>query len=279
MNDKLIDVEKLIAQKKPKLLKWLPRFVIRYLKRILHQERINQIVLKNKDVVDQDFCIAVLKELNINYSAHGLDNVPKDGSCIFVANHPLGGIDALVIVAAISKKRQDIRFIVNDILLHLKSLKNLFVGINKFGQSAKSALQGVNDLFASDKAIFIFPAGLVSRKIKGVIKDLTWKKTFISQAIKHNKPVVPVYIDGVLSPFFYRLSRIRKILGIKINIEMLYLADELFKQSNKHIHVHFGAPISPENFPQGSHAAIAQFFQDQVYALASKETDNTKKQS
>lgn len=268
MGSKLIDVEKLIKQKNPGLLKWLPKFVVNYLKRILHQEEINYTLETNSHIIDQDFCKLLIDKFEIKVKVHGLENVPKSGGSIFVSNHPLGGMDAIALVHAIAPIRKDIKFIVNDVLLHLNNLKNLFVGINKFGDSGKGALQGVNDLFASDKAVFIFPAGLVSRKIGGKVRDLEWKKTFVSQALKTNKPIVPIFLDGELSNFFYRLHKVRSFLGLKANIEMLYLADELFKQKGKTIDIYFGTPIKPEEIDQKkSHRAVAQEIKEIVYSL------------
>ena len=248
MKEKFIDVERLIASKNPKLLKRLPRFIINYLKKIIHQEEINQILEENKDLYGVDFCNDLIKRFNITVISHGLENIPKDEGVIFVSNHPLGGMDAIAIVKEVNPIRDDINFIVNDLLLNLHNLKGMFVGVDKHGSNAKESLQKVNELFTSDKAIFLFPAGLVSRKKKGKVIDLDWKKTFVTRAKKQNKRVVPVYIDGELSNFFYRLSNFREKLGIKANIEMLYLANELFKQKNKTLNLYFGNPISLENF-------------------------------
>jgi putative hemolysin len=243
MADKFIDVEKVLQEKNPRLLKRLPKFVINYLKRILHQDEINQIIEENKDLEGADFCHEIISRFQIQTDIHGLEHAPKEGGVIFVANHPLGGMDALTLVHHFAAYRPDMKFIVNDILLHLKNLNGLFVGVNKHGSNAVSSLQNVEALFASDKAIFVFPAGLVSRKIKGQVRDLKWKKTFVTRARKYEHPIVPVYIRGRLSNFFYRLSSLRQFLGLKTNIEMLYLVNELFKQKNKRIDITFGKPI------------------------------------
>lgn len=248
MEDKFIDVEKVIASKSEKLAKRLPKFIINYLKKTLHQEEINQLLEENKDVYGYDFCRDIIKRWDIKVVAHGLENVPKEGGLIFAANHPLGGMDAMAIVEALGNKRKDIKFLVNDVLLNLKNLKGLFIGINKFGGTSSEAIQEVKQLFESDQAIFVFPSGMVSRKIKGEVQDLVWKKTFITRARVNKKDVIPVFIDGELSNFFYRLARLRKALGIKLNFDMLYLADELYKQHGKTINITFGKPIPHTSF-------------------------------
>ncbi len=246
--DKFIDIEKAIHSKNPKLLKWLPNFMVRYIKKTIHQDEINQILIENKDNYGYDFCKDIIHRFNIKVTSKGTENIPKDGGYIFVANHPLGGMDAMAIVTTVAPIRNDIKFIVNDLLLNFKNLKGLFVGVNKHGVNSKKSLNMVDDLFASDMAVFIFPAGLVSRKSNGKVEDLEWKKTFITRAKKHNKTIIPLYVEGNLTNFFYRLSNYRTKLGIKANIEMLYLADESFKQENKHLDIIFGEPISSSVF-------------------------------
>ncbi|TAE66470.1 MAG: glycerol acyltransferase [Bacteroidetes bacterium] len=266
--EKFIDIDAIFKAKNPKLYKWMPRFVISYLKKIAHQEECNNFMIKNKDKEGIDFCKQVINEFNIKVEVIGLENIPKEGGCIFASNHPLGGMDAMAVVAKISDIRPDIQFIVNDLLLYLTNLKNIFVGVNKVGKNAMESLRVVDELFASEKAVFLFPAGLVSRKQKGVIKDLEWKKTFVTRAKKYKRNVVPVYIDGKLSNFFYNLANFRKKIGMKANIEMMYLADEMFKQKNQTIKIIFGNPIPYTYFDKSkSDAEWAEIIKEQTYKL------------
>lgn len=268
MEEKFIDVERLIASKNPKLLKRLPTFILNYLKRIVHQEEINSILIENENLYGADFCGDIIKRFNIEVTSHGLENIPKDEGVIFASNHPLGGMDAMAIVTEVNPIREDIKFIVNDLLMNLHNLKGMFVGVDKHGANAKESLQKVNELFSSDKAIFLFPAGLVSRKKKGKVRDLEWKKTFVTRAKKENKKIVPVFIDGELSNFFYRLSNFREGLGVKMNIEMLYLANEMFKQKNKTLNLYFGKPILPKDFDSDKNdKQIAKEIKNTAYNL------------
>lgn len=265
---KFIDIKRLIASKNPRLAKWIPGFVIRYLKRILHQDEINDFLVKNHDVYNAEFCEEVVKYFNIKIELIGKENIPENGPIILAMNHPLGGMDALALVTAIKDRRRDIKFIVNDLLMHLHNLSDLFVGVNKHGKNDQSVRQQIMELFESDEAVCIFPAGLVSRKSKGQIRDLDWKKTFVTYAAKYDQPVVPIFIDGELSPFFYRLSNLRKFLGIKMNIEMLYLSDEMFKQRNKTIRFIVGKPVYIKDLPSISEREQAQMIKAKVYELS-----------
>jgi putative hemolysin len=242
-SEKFIDVKGLIGSKNPKLLRWLPSFIINYLRRILHEDEINDFLVKNKDKYDQEFCEAMMDYFNIKVVIKNKELIPKDGPLIIAMNHPLGGMDAIALIAGLKDHRRDLRFIVNDLLLNLKNLSNLFIGVNKHGKNDNSIRNQIKNAFESENAICIFPAGLVSRKIDGIFQDLAWKKTFMLYARSLNRTVVPIHIDGELSNFFYRLSKIRSAVGIKANIEMLYLSNELFKQYNRTITFTVGEPI------------------------------------
>jgi len=266
--NKFIDLKRIIAEKNPALLKWMPGFLFRYIKRIIHEDEINEFIDQNKNVKNKEFCDAVVESFEIKLKVSGLENIPKNGGCILAANHPLGGMDAMAIVTQIYNIRPDMTFIVNDILMNLENLKELFTGVDKHKANTAKSLQNVNELFASDKAVFLFPAGLVSRKRRGVVKDLEWKKTFISRAKKFNKQIIPIYIECKLSNFFYRLANFRKLIGIKANIEMLYLADEMFKQKNKTIEFKIGKPINPKVFTkEKKDIEWAQWVKNKVYNL------------
>lgn len=269
---KFIDIEKLIESKNPKLLRWLPNFVLNYLKKILHEKDMNEFLSLNHEKKNEEFCDEVMRYLNLEVIVHGIENIPKEGPVILAMNHPLGGIDGIASIAAMTKYRKDIKFIVNDILMNLENLSDMFVGVNKHGKNKGSVREQINAAFASEEVLCIFPAGLVSRKIDGEIMDLEWKKTFVTYARSMKRTVVPVFIDGKLSPFFYRLHKIRTFFRIKVNIEMLYLANEMYKQRNQKIHFYIGKPIAGDAFHPGlnDHKA-AQKFKKQVYSIKSNQ--------
>lgn len=267
--EKFVEVRKLIAEKNPTLLKWLPSFVIRWIEKVIHQDQVNAFMAANKDADAFEFSKAAVELLNQKLSIKGVENIPQPPqSCIFVANHPFGGMDAITIIHLLKDVRPDITFIVNDLLMAVRNLKEKFVGVNKVGKSAAESLQKVEEQFASDSATFLFPAGLVSRKIDGEIMDLEWKKTFVTKAKKYGKPVVPVHIDGRLTNRFYSLAKIRKFLGIKLNIEMFFLVDELFKQQNKEVNIVIGTPVLPSTFTRDkTDLEWAQWMKGEVYKL------------
>jgi 1-acyl-sn-glycerol-3-phosphate acyltransferase len=245
---KFIDVEKVLREKAATLYKILPRFAINWLKRKLHEDEINEGMIYLSQFHELEFNAEVLKYFNVTVEVHGVENLPKTGGVIIAANHPLGGMDGMALIKAIGDVREDVRFIVNDILKNIKNYGDVFVGVNKVGGQSRNSLQMVEQIYSTEAAILIFPAGLVSRKFSDGIRDLEWNKSFINKSIKYSKPIVPVFIEGKNSNFFYNFSRWRKRLGIKANIEMLFLPDEMFRQKNNTIKIYFGKAIEPSYF-------------------------------
>lgn len=265
---KTIDIRKVFMEKNPAVAKILPRFVYSYLKKIVHQDDINDILLRHGDKLGIEFINAAIKDFNIDLSVEGFERVPQNGRYIFACNHPLGGFDALLLISYINKRFPEIKTLVNDILMNIPNLRPLFIPINKHGKQYPEAAKNLEDLYTSNTQIVTFPAGLVSRKIKGQIIDLVWKKNFINKAVQYKRDIVPVYISGRNTEFFYRLARLRKMFGIKINIEMFYLADETFKHKNKHFEIKFGEPISYLSFDKKRNPAEwAKWVKERVYEL------------
>jgi len=242
-----IDVEKIISSKTKR---YVPKFLINFLKKIIHQDEINVIIEQAGEKTGVDFACAVLDYFNISTSAAGLENIPKNEKLIFVSNHPLGALEALAVAKHLGKiYENEINFIINELLSHLTPLNNIFTSVNVgSGKQNKENILQIDELFLSDKQIIIFPAGQVSRKKKGKIADSEWKKMFVGKARQYQRNVVPIFCSGKNSKFFYNLANLRKFLGIKFNIELLFLPDEMFKNKNSEINITIGKPISYKNF-------------------------------
>jgi putative hemolysin len=264
---KHVDIKKVLKEKSPKLHKYLPGFILSYIIKKLHQDDINYGINKLEDKYGHDFNKAGLDYVGAKVKWSGLENIPKTGKVIIAANHPLGGLDGMALIHAVSNVRQDTVFFVNDILKNLKNYGDLFVGVNKVGNSSSSALKVVVDEYSTEKAILVFPAGLVSRMQKGKIKDLEWKKSFVSKSVQYGSPIIPTFIYGQNSKFFYNFALWRKRLGIKANVEMFFLPDEMFSQTNKDIHIQFGPPIEASVFDESrSHREWAQVVKEYIYS-------------
>jgi hypothetical protein len=244
----LIDVESVLKSKNPSLAKLVPSFLVNYLRKIVHQDELNEFLKEYGHLRDVDLIHAGLNFMRTNYKVYGEENLPGEGRYIFVSNHPLGGLDGLVFIYEISRHFPDLRFPVNDILTNIENLNGIFLPVNKHGSQGREAAKMIEEAYSSDSQILYFPAGLCSRKKGGEIKDLVWHKSFITKAVTHKRDIVPAFFSGRNSDFFYNLSNFRNFLGIKANIEMLYLADEMFKQRNKEISLIFGNKISWETF-------------------------------
>jgi putative hemolysin len=271
MSKKFIDIEKLIGSKNPALLKWMPGFVLNYIKSVTHEEWMNGVLDRVDHLHGIDFAKGIISELNIEVELVGAENIPETGGIIMVANHPLGGIDGIALIQAISNIRTDMRFLVNDILMALKNFDPLFVPINKHGKNSVDTLAAIESVYSSPYAVIIFPAGLVSRKDQSGIKDLEWKKSFVTKAKKYQKDILPCFIGGKNSKFFYNLAYWRKKIGIKANIEMFYLADELYKQQGKKVVITVGEQISFRSLDSSkTDSQWAEQIKNVVYELGKK---------
>ncbi|WP_339865741.1 1-acyl-sn-glycerol-3-phosphate acyltransferase [uncultured Algoriphagus sp.] len=271
MSKKFIDIEKSIESKNPALLKWMPGFLLRYIKRATHEQWMNEVLEKIDHLHGIDFAKGLIRELNIDVEIKGVENIPKTGGIIIAANHPLGGIDGIALMKGISEVRTDMRFLVNDLLMALKNFHPLFVPINKHGKNSVDTLAAIEGAYSESYAVLIFPAGLVSRKNESGIRDLQWKKSFVTKAKKYKKDILPCFIGGENSKFFYNLAYWRKKIGIKANIEMFYLADELYKQQGKKVVITIGEQISYTSLNSSkTDSQWAEDLKDKVYELANK---------
>jgi putative hemolysin len=264
-----INVRQVFYNKNPKLARILPGFIYRYLERIVHQDDINGFLQRHGQKFGVDFARAAIEEFNIKLEVKGTDNLPGDKRCIFASNHPYGGFDGILLMEVMSRYYSEFAFLSNDIMMNIGNLASLFLPINKHGKQTAESAGKLHEAYLSNMQILTFPAGLVSRKIQGQIIDLEWKKNFISKAIHYKRDVIPVHCTGRNSEFFYRLANFRKLMGIKSNIEMLYLADETFKHKNEKVTISFGKPISYNTFDRTkTPVQWAKCVKEQAYALA-----------
>ena len=244
-----IDIKAVLEQKAPKVAHRIPGWVIAYLAKAIHQEELNEILSRYHDRQGVDFMRSMIAYFDLHFELIHPERIPHEGRFIFASNHPLGGLDGICLSALIGDLFQDkIYYLVNDLLLHIPNLRSIFIPINKHGAQSRAAASQMEQAYASDHQIITFPAGLCSRKIQGKIQDLDWKKSFIQKAITYQRDIIPIYFDGRNSHFFYNFARIRKALGIRMNYEMIYLPDEMFKSKHSTFRIYFGEPIPWQTF-------------------------------
>lgn len=243
-----IDLGEIIRDKNPSLYKKLPRFVLWIAGKILYVKSINRILALFSHLSGVEFIRAVLDDLSIRREAVGLERLRDDRHYIFVSNHPLGGLDGLSLVEAIDGVFPRVKILANDILMSLDPLKDVFLPVNKHGRQSVAYAKLVSEHFEQGRSIIYFPAGICSRKVKGVITDSQWRKNYIQKAIEYKYDIVPVYVSEVNSPLFYNLERLRTKLGVKFNIGMILLPHELFRRSKKKggVRMIFGEPVGCE---------------------------------
>ena len=272
VNEKIIDIEKVLKSKMGPKAKWVPGFVVSWLRHIIHEDWLNQFLWEARDLKGTPWLEACLDFMHTKVEVEGLENLPDpaDGKLYtFVSNHPMGGIDGVALGSVIGRHYDDrFRYLVNDLLMNLPGLAPLCIPINTTTKKTRSFPQIVEAGFQGDYHLLMFPAGLCSRRRQKEIRDQTWKKTFITKSVECRRDVVPIFFGGRNSDFFYRLSNISDRYVKKINIAMLFLVDEMYKNTGKTFHVKIGKPIPWQTFDHTkSPMEWAEFVKDQVYKL------------
>ena len=239
-----IDVDAVLAAKAPRIARWVPGFVIRWLKRTIHQDEINYILDEYSALPPQQFIQACFKFWGVTYSVEGLEKLDPKGRYLFASNHPFGGMDGMMLADELVGYFGDARVIVNDLLMHVEPLRPLWIPVNKHGSQCGEYLRRFDEAFASDCPILTFPAGLCSRRRQGVVSDLPWRSNFVKRAAA---------------------------IGIRFNIEMLYLSDEMFSQKGKHFRILVGEPVSTDELVEcGSWQQRADYVREKAYSLEKK---------
>lgn len=241
-----IDLDAVLRDRLPAYHRFIPGPLIRLLEKIICQDSLNEMLRVNRGRHDAEFCRGVIDHLGITYSVCGSSNLPDNPRAIFVCNHPLGGLDGMILIDMLTRRYgPGIRFIVNDILMAIKPLAGVFLPINKHGRQSREAFEAIDRALDSQAPVVIFPAGLVSRKSPdGTIADLEWKKMFVNKAISSRRDIIPMHFSGRNSSFFYNFAKLRTRLRIKFNIEMIRLPAEVFRCRGRHFSVAVGQPVS-----------------------------------
>ena len=271
VTEKTINIDEILKGKMGTKAKFVPGFLVEWLKRIAHQDQINAFIWDNRDKIGVDWLEAVAKYLDMTLDVVGKENLPdpNDGRLYtFVSNHPLGGADGIALGAIIGRHYDSrFRYLVNDLLMNLPGLAPLCIPINKTGSQSRNFPAMVKAGFESGNHILMFPAGLCSRKRNGVISDIPWTKTFISKSVEYQRDVVPIHFGGQNSNFFYRLANFSDRC-LPFNLAMLFLADEMYKNVHKTFMVKIGKPIPWQTFDKSkTPIEWSQFVREQVYNL------------
>jgi putative hemolysin len=270
--EKTIDIDKVLRDKMGGKARFVPRMLVSWLKRIIHEDEVNKFLWESRDKTGTEWLTECVRYLDMTLEIKGEDNLPPkdDGKLYtFVSNHPLGGEDGVALGSIIGTHYDGrFRYLVNDLLLNLPGLRPVSIGINKTGRQSRDFPRMVEAGFQSDNHMLMFPAGLNSRKKNGIIHDLPWKKTFISKSVEYKRDVVPIFFSGENSERFYRIANIQEKLHLKMNFAMLFLVDEMYKNVHKTFTVKIGKPIPWQTFDKSkTPSEWAQWVEDKVYEL------------
>lgn len=272
ISKKTIEVADILKSKMGSKARFVPKPLVSWLKHIVHQDEVNKFLWESRNLTGVDWLEECVRYLDMTLNIVGKDNLPRkdDGRLYtFVSNHPLGGEDGVALGAVIGRHYDGrFRYLVNDLLMNLPGLAPLCIPINKTGSQSRNFPAMVEAGFKSNNHMLMFPAGLCSRRANGVIRDLPWKKTFITKSVETKRDIVPIHFGGRNSDFFYSLANVCKKLGIKFNVAMLFLVDEMYKNVHKEFRIAIGKPIPWQTFDKSkTPMEWAKFVQDTVYTL------------
>jgi putative hemolysin len=269
----MINIEEEIFKKFPNLEQnptILKKPLLSIAKRLVHEDTINAFLKQNSHLKGFEFVDAVLDYFDFDFevSNNDIENIPTHGKVIIIANHPLGGLDALCLLKLIGQIRKDVKIIANDFLAGFSALKSLFIPIDNFkSKQAKEDIKRIYEALNNEEALIIFPAGEVSRaSVKG-IKDPTWSKGFLNFATNSNAPILPILIDGKNSKTFYTISIINKTFST------LLLSHEMFNKKSKNLKIKIGELI-PNEFiaPKGVEKKfLINLYKKHLYGLKKKK--------
>lgn len=270
---KYIDIKRVLAGSGSKRLSSLPDFITGIIARIICQDEMNRIMNKYKDKIGKEFLPAVIDELQVNIEVTGIENLPENGRCFFVANHPFGILDGLILTRIITRKYGSVKAIANEAFLYVPQLRPFIAAVNVFEGSSRDYLQALEEVYQQDVPISHFPSGEVSRRYHGKFQDCDWQKSFITKSISSRRDVVPIRFEGRNSNLFFFIYIFRNFFGIKANIELILLPSELFRKKGRTVRVIVGKPIPWQTFDKThSHFEWAQRVKGVVYALKSCST-------
>lgn len=261
-----IDLDEVLRQRLPRLSRFIPRFAVEWMKRTICQDELNRILDENAGLEGADFARGALKSLGITVEPQFEERLPspENRRVLYVSNHPLGGLDGMALIDYVQRRHGgNVYFVVNDLLSAVKPLEKVFLPVNKFGKQSREAVKAVDEAFAGNDPVIMFPAGLVSRlrrvpymgKKRKLVSDLPWNKMFVNKAHHYKRDIIPIFFSGKNSKKFYRMANLRRRLGIKFNFEMIYLPGEMVRMADSSLTISFGVPLSWEMLTPGRDAA------------------------
>ena len=270
----IIDVREVLRRKVPGAARWIPAAVTNWLARTIHEGELNDILTRYATLDGVDFMQALVSEFDLKLDVHGAEHLPTpEQHCLFVSNHPLGGLDGICLSALLGARYgATFRCVVNDLLLFIPNLRSIFLPVNKHGRQRREAAAQLEAAMRGPGQVLTFPAGLCSRQSGGKIEDVAWRSSFVRDAVRYRRDVVPIFFDGRNSQRFYRAARLRERLGIRLNVEMVYLPDEMFRNKHRTFGVYIGAPIGWQTFDSSQRPSEwAKRVRDTVYGIKTKQ--------
>jgi len=269
----MLNVEALTARFMPGLQRRPPlirKSIQAMLRALFHEKELSRLQAANPHLVGFDFVEQLLEHFNFGYTLRGNERqrIPSRGRVVIIANHPIGTLDAAVLIQLVGEIRRDVKAVTNQVLAGIAPLAPLLLPVdNMGGRSSREQLKSVYRHLEQEGVVIIFPAGEVSRMGASGIRDGSWNSGFLRIASATRAPVLPIYIDGRNSIFFYALSLLSRPLST------LWLIREMFKQASRSVHISIGNPIPFDNY-QNTHLPLkscVKLFQRHLYRIGKQK--------
>ncbi len=263
-----IDLEKMLARYLSHSWENIPlvfrQSVMRLVRKILYLDRIEGFLENHSGVCGFNLIDDIFEYIDISFlvSSRELERIPAAGKVICVSNHPLGGLDGLVLLKVFHEVRPDVRIVANDMLLVLDGLAELFLPVDVFsGRSTKADLHRIDEALENEEAVIFFPAAEVSRMSLRGVTDTYWCAGAVRFAQRHQAPVLPMYVSAKNSVAFYGIACISK------KVSTLMLPHEMLKKNQRPICLHIGELIPYKAFSELHAKAATKLMRKQIEAL------------
>jgi len=266
---RIFDLERLFCERAPAITRRLPPGSFHVLRALLHERRINRALsqLHGRDAAA--LSEGVLRRLGIRVEVEGLEHLRRNPRLVVAANHPTGGVEGFVLMATLLRATGSLRLPANEVLAEVPALRPHVVGLDRYRGNA-GAGGPFAAAFEGDETVLVFPSGLTARMRGKHLREYPWLKSFVTHARRSNRQICPVWVSGRNTRRFYAIHKVRRLLGIGLNLEMLLLPDELFHRRGECVQVRIGPPREPTSHNLQTDATCAKALQAEVEAMATK---------
>ncbi|MCL4409175.1 MAG: NRDE family protein [Gammaproteobacteria bacterium] len=277
-----VDIQAIFTHYQPEMAARMSAVQWCFLRWLLCEKALNKMIRNSNFRSESQFYDQVINQLDLGPKLFYWRMPETSESPVFVSNHPTGGVDGLVTLGWLTKRFPDLLVVANDALEVIPGLNNRIVKINVFGVP-KESVKNLQAAFQSQRPILIFAAGKTARYQQGKLDDGDWASAIATLARRYRRALVPMHIESHNSGLFYAVHRLRRLLQIKTNYEMLLLPRELLRPRVRHPSIYIDIPVQVQELTATGRTDTtrSQWLKQRSYALPQqfKEMSHVKTNS